>query len=155
MESDSNVLIHEVTSGKKDYLPLLLEGDEQESMIDRYLGRGRLFVMKREEKTVAVCVVTDNGAGVFEVKNIAVAEAFRRQGHGRRMLDFIARKYAPAGHTLLVGTGETPSTVSFYRHCGFTYSHRVPDFFTNNYDHPIVEDGILLKDMVYLRKALA
>lgn len=40
---------------------------------------------------------------------------------------------------------------SFYENCGFTYSHRIPDFFTDNYDHPIYEAGKQLKDMVYLK----
>lgn len=52
---------------------------------------------------------------------------------------------------MLVGTGDTPSTLSFYEHCGFRISHRVK-IFTDNYDHPIYEDGKLLTDMVYLRK---
>ena len=51
-----------------------------------------------------------------------------------------------------LGTGETPSTLRFYHNCGYRYSHRIPDFFTDNYDHAIVEEGVLLKDMVYLRK---
>jgi hypothetical protein len=42
----------------------------------------------------------------------------------------------------------------FYGRCGFTYSHRLKDFFVKNYRHPIVEDGILLQDMVYLKKKL-
>ncbi len=50
-----------------------------------------------------------------------------------------------------MGTGDVPSTVGFYRHCGFVYSHRIGNFFIDNYDHPIVEDGIRLKDMVYLK----
>lgn len=50
------------------------------------------------------------------------------------------------------GTGDTPSTLSFYEHCGFRISHRLKNFFTDNYDHPIYEDGKLLTDMVYLRK---
>lgn len=29
---------------------------------------------------------------------------------------------------------------------------RVPDFFTNNYSNPIIEDGVLLRDMIYLKK---
>ena len=38
---------------KKRFLPLLLEADEQESMIDRYLSRGELFVLFDEkEETV-------------------------------------------------------------------------------------------------------
>ena len=51
---------------------------------------------------------------------------------------------------LLVGTGETPLTISFYKNCGFRESHRVKNFFIDNYDHPIFEDGIQLKDMIYL-----
>ena len=30
--------------------------------------------------------------------------------------------------------------------------HRVERFFTDNYDHPIIEDGIQLVDMVYLKR---
>lgn len=37
---------------------------------------------------------------------------------------------------------------------GFKYSHRIKNFFTDNYDHPIVEEGILLEDMVYLKRRL-
>ena len=33
-----------ITRDKKRFLPLLLEADEQERMIDRYLSRGALFV---------------------------------------------------------------------------------------------------------------
>lgn len=55
---------------------------------------------------------------------------------------------------MTVGTGDSMSTISFYRKCGFHYSHSVPDFFTVNYDHPIEEDGKILKDMLYFRKYL-
>jgi hypothetical protein len=53
---------------------------------------------------------------------------------------------------MLVGTGETPSILRFYKNCGFEYSHRVKDFFTDNYDHPIIEEGVRLADMVYFSK---
>ena len=53
---------------------------------------------------------------------------------------------------MLVGTGDVPSALSFYEHCGFTISHRVENFFTDNYDHPMYEDGEQLVDMVYLKK---
>ena len=53
---------------------------------------------------------------------------------------------------MLVGTGDVPSTRSFYEHCGFTISHRVENFFTDNYDHPMYEDGEQQVDMVYLKK---
>ena len=53
---------------------------------------------------------------------------------------------------LQVGTGESPLTVPFYEKCGFVFSHRIKNFFIDNYDHPIYEDGVLLKDMIYMRK---
>lgn len=39
---------------------------------------------------------------------------------------------------MLVGTGETPAILSFYESCGFEKSHRVKNFLTDNYDHPIL-----------------
>ena len=53
--------IRKIASHKKDYLPLLLLGDEQEDMIDRYLERGTLYALFIEDAARAVCVVTDEG----------------------------------------------------------------------------------------------
>ena len=145
-----------ITTDKKRFLSLLLLADEQESMIDRYLERGELFVMHgtQETETVAVAVVTNEGNGVYELKNLAVAPACQRKGYGRQMVEHLCRHYADVCHTLLVGTGESKQTIAFYESCGFIYSHTVADFFTLHYDHLIVEDGKILKDMIYLRKRL-
>lgn len=142
-----------VTEGKKRYLPLLLLGDEQESMIDRYLEEGALYIWKEGEETAGVCVVTDQGNGVLELKNIAVDSRFQRRGIGRAMIEALAKRYRGSYRVLLAGTGEAPSTLGFYQHCGFTYSHRVKDFFLQ-YDHPIVEEGVQLKDMMYFQRTL-
>lgn len=139
---------------KKDFLSLLLLADEQESMIDRYLERGEMFAMREGEKTLAVIVVTDEGEGVLEIKNLAVSPDAQKRGYGRAMIDFVAGRYAGRAHTLLVGTGDSPLTVPFYEKCGFVRSHVVKDFFTDNYDHPIIECGVLLRDMVYFRKSI-
>ena len=64
--------IREVTENKKQYLSLLLLADEQEDMIDRYLDRGTMYVLD-DSGVKAECVVTDEGGGVLEVKNLAVA----------------------------------------------------------------------------------
>ncbi|HJD94042.1 MAG TPA: GNAT family N-acetyltransferase [Bacteroides togonis] len=145
-----------ITTDKKRFLSLLLLADEQESMIDRYLGRGELFVMHgtQETETVAVAVVTNERNGVYELKNLAVAPACQRKGYGRQMVEYLCRHYADVCHTLLVGTGESRQTIAFYESCGFSYSHTVADFFTLNYDHPIVEEGKVLKDMIYFQKKL-
>ena len=103
----------------------------------------------------AVCVVTKEAPGVFEIKNLAVEPAFQRQGYGRAMVRHVAGACRTAGGTcLLVGTGDSALTLPFYRACGFRESHRVPNFFLQFYDHPIYEGGRLLSDMVYLSMEL-
>lgn len=142
-----------VPENKKQYLELLLLADEQEDMIDRYLERGTLHVMAHDG-VKAVCVVTDEGGGVLEIKNLAVDPAHHRKGYGKAMLDHIAQIYAQTHHALQLGTGDSPLTVPFYEACGFVRSHVLQNFFLENYDHPIYEDGVQLVDMVYFAKKL-
>ena len=139
----------------KRLLPLLLVGDEQESMIDRYLERGEMYVMQDMPETpAAVAVVTDEGDGVLELKNIAVDPRFQGKGYGRKMIEYLCRNYRGRFRVLTAGTGDSMKTMSFYRNCGFTWSHTVEDFFVKNYDHPIIEEGRALKDMVYFKRNL-
>ena len=146
--------IRQILRDKKAFLPLLLLADEQEDMIDFYLSRGDMYVLEDGEKACAVIVVTDEGDGTLEIKNLAVDPSVQKRGYGRMMMDFAARQYRKNYHTLLVGTGDSPLTVPFYERCGFVRSHAVKDFFTDHYDHPIIEDGVLLKDMIYLKKSI-
>lgn len=145
--------IREIRSDKKQYLPLLLLADEQEDMIDRYLERGVMYVLD-DGGVKCQCVVTDEGDGVLEIKNIATEPDCQGRGYARALIDFVASKYGDRYPVLQVGTGDSPLTVPFYERCGFVRSHIVKDFFTDNYDHPIFECGVQLVDMVYLRKEL-
>ena len=145
--------IKEVTANKKRYLPLLLLADEQENMVDRYLERGTMFILTDGE-VKGECVVTDEGDGILELKNLAVEPACQGMGYGRALIEFVAEKYRGQYSVLQVGTGDSPLTVPFYERCGFIRSHRVENFFTEHYDHPIYEGGLQLTDMVYLRREL-
>lgn len=142
--------VFEVHTCKQRFMNLLLIGDEQESMIDRYISNCRLFIGYVSGRPSACCAVTVESDNVIEIKNLAVLAEHRRKGVGRSMLEYVEALFRDK--IMQLGTGETPSTLQFYRNCGYVFSHRVPDFFTLNYDHPIVEEGVMLKDMVYLRK---
>ena len=120
-------------------------------MIDRYLERGRMYVLD-DDGIKCECVVTDEGGGVLEIKNIATVPQFQRKGYAKALVGFIVREYAGQYALLQVGTGDSPLTVPFYEKCGFVRSHTVPNFFTDNYDHPIFEAGVQLRDMIYLKK---
>jgi len=44
--------------------------------------------------------------------------------------------------------------LAFYRKFGFEPSHRIKNFFIDNYDHLMFEEGVQLVDMIYLKKDL-
>ena len=145
--------IRRVETDKKQYLALLLLADEQEDMVDRYLERGTMYVLE-DGGVRAECVVTDEGGGVLELKNIAVEPEAQGRGYGRALVDFLVRTYAGRYEVLQAGTGDSPATIPFYEACGFRRHHLVRNFFTDHYDHPIYEGGVQLVDMVYLRRNL-
>lgn len=141
--------IRKVTGNKKEYIDLLLLADEQESMVDKYLARGEMFVLD-DGGVKAECVVTKEADGIYELKNIAVTLGYQRKGYGKKLVDFLLSYYTDC-KTMFVGTGDSPATLLFYQSCGFRESHRVANFFTDNYDHPMFENGKQLIDMVYLK----
>ena len=145
--------IKRVETDKKRYLDLLLLADEQEDMVDRYLERGTMYVLE-DGGVKAECVVTDEGDGILELKNIAVAPDFQGRGYGKAMVAFLVQTYTEQHTVLQVGTGDSSSTIPFYESCGFRRHHLVKNFFTDYYDHPIYECGVQLVDMVYLQREL-
>lgn len=144
-------MIRRIFNNKKQYLDLLLLADEQESMIDRHLERGEMFVLD-DDGVKAICVVRAQADDVCELKNIAITPESQRQGYGKRLVDYLVKYYSRKYSQMRVGTGDVPSAIGFYQSCGFEYSHRIESFFTDNYDHQIIEDGVLLKDMIYLKQ---
>ena len=148
------MLITEIEENKRDYLPLLLLADEQENMIDLYLDRGTMYVLQEDGVVKGECVVTDEGEGVLEIQNLAVAPQYQGMGYGKALIAFVADRYRGRYAILQAGTGDSPLTVPFYEHCGFALHHVVKNFIVDHYDRPIYEGGKQLMDKVYLRKNL-
>ena len=156
-----------IRKDKKKYIDLLLLADEQESMIDKYLERGEMFALY-DDDLKSICVVTKEADNVYEIKNIATYEKYQGKGYGKRLINYIFEYYKRSNSledvstrssrnkgkciTMLVGTGESDRIISFYESCGFEISHRVKNFFIDNYDHPMFENGEQLIDMIYLKK---
>lgn len=138
---------------KTKYMDLLIIADEQINMIEKYLYRGDMFALC-DDDLKALCVVTEEEPGVYEIKNMVTVPQYQRQGYGSKLISCIVDSYKDKGKDLYVGTGDVLDTLHFYETCGFERSHIVKNFFTDNYDHPIYEDGKQLVDMVYLKRRL-
>ncbi len=135
------------------YMDLLLIADEQVSMIEKYLYQGDMFALC-EDDVKAICVVTKEKKGVYEIKNIVTVPKYQGKGYGQRLMASIVEYYKQYGDEIYVGTGDCPMILHFYEKCGFKKSHIVKNFFIDNYDHPMYEDGQQLIDMVYLKRSL-
>lgn len=145
--------IEQITVGKRDFLPLLLLGDEVESGIMQYLERCDLFALYDDDLR-CVCAVTDEGDGTLEVQNLATDTRYQRKGYASKMLETICDHYRGWFRRIILGTGEVPGVLRFYQKNRFEIAYRVPDFFTHYCDYPIVEDGVTLKDKIYLERKL-
>ena len=148
------MIIEEFKGDRRDLMDLFLLADEQEEMVLRYLDHGRVFVLEDSGEIKAECLVTDEGSGVLEIKNIAVKPQYQGKSYGKTIIEFLIRMFSKDFSVFQVGTGDSPLTVPFYEKCGFVRHHVVKDFFIENYDHPIIEAGVQLRDMVYLRREM-
>ena len=73
---------------------------------------------------------------------------------GSQLLDFIKANYQQYPN-LIVGTADCGlAQIRFYERNGFVKYAIRKDFFIENYEQPIYENGTLLKDMIMLRYTL-
>ena len=86
------MIIVEVKENKKQYLDLLLLADEQEDMIDRYLDKGKMYVLD-DNGVKCECVITDEGNNILEIKNIATVPEYQGKGYARALIEFIIDNY--------------------------------------------------------------
>ena len=133
-----------VTGDKKAYLPLLLDADPCEAMVDRYLEESDMFVLEKDGEVIGEAVVDRKG----EIKNLAVLPEYQGKLYGMYILAYLASYYKDRFSRLWVGTSE--SGVGYYERYGFVPDHVVKNFFTDNYPEPIIDNGILCVDMTYL-----
>lgn len=136
-------------------LHLLLLADPSEQRIREYLVGAPTFVGVKDAVTVGVLVLRLREATRAEIMNVAVAEAHRRTGIGRAMLEFAAVYAKERGALRLdVGTGNSSfGELRFYQRLGFRVTGVSPDYFVD-YHPAIFEEGVRCLDMIHLTRAL-
>ena len=117
--------IRRIAAGKREYLPLLLDADPSEAMIDRYLDAGDMYVLFAHGRAVAEAVITRREDGC-ELKNIATEKDARGKGYATRLLMHLFRLLAAEYERIYVGTCE--DLLPFYEKLGFEYAYTAPHF---------------------------
>lgn len=132
---------------------LLLLADPNQVSINEYLPQGNLYLAHSlAGDRVGVCVFTQLANNAWEIRNIAVVEAFHNQGIGKQIIaQVIALAQAAKVETLWVATGNSSiGQLAFYQKCGFEMHSIISNYFLDNYPEEIVENGIVCKHQVRL-----
>ena len=133
---------------------LLLLADETLDAINRYIHVSEIYIAEQNDKVIAIYVLYPINNEIAEIKNIAVDEAYQNQGIGKFLLADAEKKARQKGFKeLIIGTPDTAKKqINIYQKAGFKIAGIKKDFFTINYPEPIIEDGLILKNMVMLSK---
>ncbi|MFV0536199.1 MAG: GNAT family N-acetyltransferase [Dysgonomonas sp.] len=133
---------------------LLLIADETVEGINKYLFDSDVYLARLGKEAVGVFCLFPIDKETIEVKNIAVASEKQSNGIGSRLLkeiETIARreKYK----TVIIGTADCGlRQLNFYKKNGYAEYDLKKNYFLEIYSEPIFENGIMLKDMVMLKK---
>lgn len=135
--------------------PLLLLADETVEAIDKYIFDSDIYLIKNLENTIGVFCLQKINQEIVELKNIAINQDFQNQNIGSKAIDFIKKITQKNFKILIVGTPDIAlKQIHFYQKNGFEKYDVRKNFFINNYTKPIIEDGIILKDMILLKYQL-
>ena len=152
MSSEPGVTIQTFTTLDAEHMTLLLEADPSERIIRDVFTRSCAYEIRVGQTLAGVMLLARPNTDTLEIANISVDRALRRLGVGSRLIDRAKMETVRLGLSRLeVGTGSTSfGALCFYQTCGFRMDRIERDYFVNRYAHPIVENGITLRDMVRL-----
>lgn len=149
----NNIDIFEVLDNKLNYMDLLLIGDEDINMIMKYIEKSNLYVLKLEE-VIGLIALCEYDEDTIEIKNLAIKKEYQNLGYGKILIDFVEKTFKNKYKYIILGTGDSPLTIPFYTKLGFKRYEIVENYFLENYNHEIIENGVLLKDLIILKKKI-
>jgi ribosomal protein S18 acetylase RimI-like enzyme len=133
---------------------LLLLADETIDAINKYIFQCETYVLKlvATNEYIGVFAIKETSPQELEIKNIAVVENFRGHGLGREMIIYVKKLAKLRNYSqLTVGTSDTGcEQLRFYKQNGFVQTGVKSNFFIENYQEPIIENGKQMRDMIML-----
>ncbi|WP_053217444.1 GNAT family N-acetyltransferase [Virgibacillus senegalensis] len=148
--------INHITDDQEAPMDLLLLADPNQQLVEQYLQSGRCYTANQKDSIIGVYILVEKSPGTAEIANIAVHPDRQNEGIGRKLIDHAIAESENLGFTQIeIGTGNSSiGQLALYQKCGFQLQSIIHNFFTDHYDQPIEENGIICKDMIRLSKKL-
>ena len=143
----------EINEISPDLVPqkLLIEADPSIDRVNQYLEGSLCYVALIQKEIVGVCVLNPIDKNRIELFNIAVLPENQKSGIGSQLLQFVLDSVREKNfESVELGTGTFGYQLTFYQRFGFRVDSICKNYFINNYDEPIFENDIQLKDMLRL-----
>lgn len=133
---------------------LLLIADPSINAINKYIDESIIFIAKNYEEEIGVIAIKKNSEEIYEIMNIAVEEDYRGQGIGKQLICKAVEKVKSiGGRKVIIGTGNSSIVpLILYQKLGFRIYDIKKNFFLENYQDEIWENGIRCIDMIMLEK---
>lgn len=150
--AERQCVIRTLQPNEKHPMDLLLLADPSETNIEKYIYKSKVFVAIEDTLVVGVYVLMEMAPGKVEIMNIAVAKSHQGKGIGKALVQHaIKSARLPSMESIEIGTGNSSiQQLALYQKCGFRLKEIIHDYFVDNYDEPIFENGIQCRDMVRL-----
>ncbi|MGI6161205.1 MAG: GNAT family N-acetyltransferase [Christensenellales bacterium] len=147
--SSAKWLIKSAEYNPERHKELLLIADPEESVLDAYINKCRLYEYTVNGEVLGVAATLTLPNNTIELKNIAVHPSFQHDGIGSRLIKYILGDALYS--RLIVGTADASAeALAFYGKNGFKPYARVTNFFIDNYPQPVYDNGRLCRDMIML-----
>ena len=145
------IQFQEINLNQAPWALLLLAQPSLEN-IQADLKQGICHVARIDKEIVGVFVLVQKAEQLWEITNIAVALKYQGQKIGKAVLaQAISVAQNLGAKEIEVGTGNSSlNQLAFYQKAGFRIVGIIPDFFTDNYDVSIYENGIQCRDLIRL-----
>lgn len=139
-----------VNTDRRSYMNLLMIADPDIKCIDKYIDQGSLIAMFESGRCIGVLHYKNKCNKVVEIMNIGILQSHLNKGYGSKLLRYAIENIKTEGNLkIMLGTGDSSlKNVAFYKRHGFRILEVWQDYFIENYDEEIYEDGVQCRDMV-------
>jgi ribosomal protein S18 acetylase RimI-like enzyme len=133
--------------------------DDSATELASYYQTGDLYALQEPTgETWGVTLALHRGADVAELKAVAVVPDMQGVGFGQDMIARVLSALRANGtRRVIVGTASSSiGAIAFYQKTGFRLWTIERDFFNEDRGYPagLTENGILIRDMVWMDQAL-
>ncbi|WP_371069727.1 GNAT family N-acetyltransferase [Sediminibacillus sp. JSM 1682029] len=148
--------INQITDREQAPMDLLLLADPNQQIVENYLKDGHCYGAYQRGFLIGVYVLINKSSEIAEIANIAVHPDRQNEGIGRKLIEHAIKVAESKGFEHIeIGTGNSSlGQLALYQKCGFSMQAIIKDFFTDHYEDPIEENGIICRDMIRLSKQL-